>query len=379
MKRKISLLLSAIVAAGSIGLVSMGTEKAEAYDSVKVVVNNTELTGDNAGVIVDGRTLVPVRAVSETVGADVDWDGGTRTATVKMNGKTISIPIDSYTIYSGGSEVSVDVPAQIINDRTMLPLRAVGEQLGLDVDWSQEDKIAYLYDSDKAVLSPYSFCNYKLKVDSDEIDHIWKVDSDMYDGEHYIYKLTNGVYGEEDWIEDYINALTENFDFKLVDSWEENYVSVKGGIYHQYVFEYTGKENLTHFLLSVSDLDKKHKYEKSPCDLYIWSKADPFSGDYWVRVEHSLDLHLVETADRTTQKLTSTGGSSGSSGSSSGGSSGGESRRECTSLFCDRGKCTNCDGSGFIYRRGSGGTRIKSNCPYCTYGKCKICGGDGYL
>ncbi len=109
---------------------------------VKLVINSTEATINgtastllSAPVIVDGRTLVPVRFISEALGAKVDWDGDTRTVTIELDGKTMKLVIDSTDADVAGANVALDVPAQIINDSTMVPIRFISENFGAKVDW----------------------------------------------------------------------------------------------------------------------------------------------------------------------------------------------------------------------------------------------------
>ncbi len=90
---------------------------------------------DQFPIIEEGRTLIPVRAVSETLGAQVEWKDETVYIT---NGKTqITLPIDSQTAFIDGEEITLDVSAKIINDRTMVPLRFVTQALDIEIDWDQ--------------------------------------------------------------------------------------------------------------------------------------------------------------------------------------------------------------------------------------------------
>lgn len=86
-----------------------------------------------SGVIVDDRTLLPVRALTEAVGGDVDWNDEIRQVTLTHGTTTMLLTIDSYTAYIDGSAVVLDVPAQIIDGSTFLPLRFISESLGLAV------------------------------------------------------------------------------------------------------------------------------------------------------------------------------------------------------------------------------------------------------
>lgn len=122
-----------------------------ADEGVNVVVNNKEI--EMKGTIVDNRTLVPVRGIFEGVGFDVSYDSASKTATLKNDNDTIIITQgkDSFTI--NNKEVTPDVPQQIINDRFMLPLRAVGEAIGAEVNWNSDTKTASLNTEKKVVES----------------------------------------------------------------------------------------------------------------------------------------------------------------------------------------------------------------------------------
>ena len=106
-------------------------------DGVSVSVNDNVI--DAQAVIMDSRTLVPVRGVFEELGYTVDWDAETKTATLSGK-KTVVIQSGSTSFSVDGEEVTPEVPQQIIEGRFMLPLRAVGEAIGADVDWDAETK-----------------------------------------------------------------------------------------------------------------------------------------------------------------------------------------------------------------------------------------------
>ena len=92
---------------------------------------------DQNPVIVDGRTLVPVRGVFESLGFDVGWDSITRTVTLTRDGYTVTIVIDNANFTTNNASHTLDVPAQIIGGRTMLPIRLVLESVGYYVGWNE--------------------------------------------------------------------------------------------------------------------------------------------------------------------------------------------------------------------------------------------------
>lgn len=84
-------------------------------------------------VIQDGRTLIPVRFVSEMLGANVRWNGSTREVTISLDGVALTFAI-------GEMADGMDIPAQIIGDRTMVPLRFISEFFGAVINWDTETR-----------------------------------------------------------------------------------------------------------------------------------------------------------------------------------------------------------------------------------------------
>lgn len=106
-----------------------------------MTVNGIEKPIDAEGstpVIINDRTLLPVRAVVEEMGGTVAWDGNTQTVTLNYNDDEIKLVIDSLTATLNGSAQTLDAAPTIINDRTMLPIRFIAESFKFNVDWMQE-------------------------------------------------------------------------------------------------------------------------------------------------------------------------------------------------------------------------------------------------
>lgn len=140
------------------------TNAAMALEPIKVYVNNSQIEMPVAPVIQEGRTLVPVRAIFESLGMTVEWDGLTRTVTGRTGGKIIKLVIDNNIALVNGQEVALDVPATIINGSTLVPVRFVAENLGAEVDWDNNTQ-SVLINSD------YPYGRYKVTrvVDGDTI------------------------------------------------------------------------------------------------------------------------------------------------------------------------------------------------------------------
>ena len=109
-------------------------------EEIGVFCNGTKLEFDQTPIMEGDRVLVPMRVIFETLGADVEWNGEILTATAVRGETTISLQIDSNIMYKNGEAIELDVPARLLNDRTLVPIRAVSEAMEAKVEWNQEDK-----------------------------------------------------------------------------------------------------------------------------------------------------------------------------------------------------------------------------------------------
>lgn len=113
---------------------------AEAPKSISVFIDNEELLFDQPPIIEEGRTLVPARAIFEAFHLDVDWNGATQTVKASNSERDIILRIDDTTAYVDGEVHMLDVPARIINDRTLVPARFIAESLNCDVFWNGDEQ-----------------------------------------------------------------------------------------------------------------------------------------------------------------------------------------------------------------------------------------------
>jgi len=109
------------------------------YGAIDVSVNGEKI--DFAGqppVLADGRTMVPVRAVFEHIGFDVDWHQETQSVILARTSQILIMRVGEPWFFLNGNACELDVPAQIIGGRTMLPIRAIMESVGYYVGWDRE-------------------------------------------------------------------------------------------------------------------------------------------------------------------------------------------------------------------------------------------------
>ncbi len=110
-------------------------------DSKTLLKNGEASQMDVAPTIVNDRTMVPVRFIAEALGGMVEWHEDIQTAYIVYQDNMVEVPIQSTTIHVNGEAKTIDTPSQIIADRTMIPLRAVAEGLGLDISFDSTTRV----------------------------------------------------------------------------------------------------------------------------------------------------------------------------------------------------------------------------------------------
>ncbi|MCL2356266.1 MAG: copper amine oxidase N-terminal domain-containing protein [Defluviitaleaceae bacterium] len=135
--KKVSVALACMVLA-----IALGSEVISAEQSVSVSVNGSVLAFDQPAIIADGRTLVPLRAIFEELGANVDWDTSTQVVTAVKDDVTVTIQIGNDILVRNGEQITLDVPPQIVGGRALVPLRAIAESFGVEVDWEEITRTA---------------------------------------------------------------------------------------------------------------------------------------------------------------------------------------------------------------------------------------------
>lgn len=127
-------------------------------DCEYALVNGTKFQIDPddynvAPAIADSRTLVPVRFIAESLGADVEWENDTKKITVSLGGKQIVMTLNEKSYSVDGREFELDVPAQVMYERTMVPVRVVSEAFGKNVFWDAENELIVISDEDLGIDS----------------------------------------------------------------------------------------------------------------------------------------------------------------------------------------------------------------------------------
>ncbi len=139
--RKFTLLLLSLLLAllGWQSAMAANTKNAISYD-VRVVVNGSPAVSEAPPYILQNVTMVPLRFISETLGASVGWDEQTKQVTIAANGIITVLTIGQKRALQGNRVVTLDVAPELRNSRTMVPLRFVNTSLGAKTDWDEQTR-----------------------------------------------------------------------------------------------------------------------------------------------------------------------------------------------------------------------------------------------
>ena len=116
----------------------------QAQADTVVTLDGEVLEFDVPPVIVDGRVLIPMRVIFEALGANLSWDGSTGTVTATAGGRVIIMQVGNVEMTIDDAVILLDVPPQLINGRTLVPARAVAESLDADVRWDRQTSTAII-------------------------------------------------------------------------------------------------------------------------------------------------------------------------------------------------------------------------------------------
>lgn len=175
---------------------------------IAVYVDGAKLSFDVQPTILYNRTMVPMRKIFETLGAAIQWNDKANEVTATKGTITVKMKIDQYNMTKNGQSIKLDVAPTIVNDRTLVPVRAVAETFGADVAWDEANS--------KVTITTKKVSSYQGYPDvpkyADVIDCTLVSDKTEGKTRKLIYQLTSkddgGLYQEQ----------LEDMGYQLIDS-----------------------------------------------------------------------------------------------------------------------------------------------------------------
>ncbi len=187
-----------------------------AADAISIEIDGANKVFDVMPQIIDGRTMVPMRGIFEEFGATIIWDDPTKTVTGINGATTVVLTINESKAKLNGREVTLDVPAQIIDGRTMVPVRFIAEAMGCDVSWNDTTKTVIinrkLVKIEKGVVDGRVYENKSIGLGYN-LPANWKYLSDEEIME--IYNVSKAFIIDSNY-NDYINSLGKIHDMVAV-------------------------------------------------------------------------------------------------------------------------------------------------------------------
>ncbi|WP_039960947.1 copper amine oxidase N-terminal domain-containing protein [Brevibacillus sp. BC25] len=149
LKKVTSLLLAiALVPMAAFSAAAAPVAPKTVQNAVKVEYNKKQIAfPDQAPIISQGRTLVPIRPIAESLGFEVKWNEQTRTVTINKGKDNIRLVVTQKIANKNGQTINLDVPAQIVNKRTVVPVRFIAEALSYKVDWDPKTQTVLIADN----------------------------------------------------------------------------------------------------------------------------------------------------------------------------------------------------------------------------------------
>lgn len=240
-----------------------------ADENIKIYVDGKQVETDQPPVIIDGRTLVPLRAAAEAMGCEVEWNAEEKEITLTKGPKRIFLNIGSSEYFAnekyGGGVGEMDTAPAIINGKTMLPIRYVAENYYYDVEWNAEERCIYINNPANS-LGDNKY--YVEENDEDELVGSWYLDYEVkpFSDEDTLWTQRIEVYISKN-NDDTYKVITKEITVDSSDGWNIGANSVnecKG---------YLDKENNTFTTEFVQNLYDDYGFEYNP-DVYTFEDGE---------------------------------------------------------------------------------------------------------
>ncbi len=206
---------------------------------ITVNINGIQKSFSQKPFIINGSTIVPIRELSEALGATVSWEGNTQTVTILKNDITISLQIGKETAYVNEQKYILNVSPQLLNNTTIAPLRFVSESLGAGIEWNGETYSIDIHTEATETITPEK---PERAENSNEVKQFEPFEI------FYLYDMDNDTlkYITED-------KFTEKFDDMSEDDLNKEYVSFKrfeDGSYKALIYTLVNKNSKNKMLVA---------------------------------------------------------------------------------------------------------------------------------
>lgn len=263
--------------------------KNHAYNAKEITIKidgDTMTPKDMPAVSIDGRTMLPMRQIAQELGCEVVWNEAAKQVYVINDDYTLVFEIDKTTGYKNGNSFTMDVPPMIVNDRTMLPVRALATALGLDITWEDASRTVQIQTGEASTTTPttpatpttptvqYITLNKVCVPASKDAGQVFTVQANgkITDYEELLLddsKIVLDFYGAKSGLASKITATNSSIVSAVRTA---QHTADDGSIYTRVVFDLNGKKGyeislssdktqliVTFDKVTVEDISMKHK------------------------------------------------------------------------------------------------------------------------
>lgn len=257
-----------------------------AQDPITVSVDRENIEFAEAPVIVNDRTLVPVRAILEAMGATVTWNDKDKTVTTKLGKTEVVMTLNKKEMRVNGKKVTLEVAPQLVGNSTMVPTRAVAEGFGLTVNWEAEARNVDILTPDYAekIEKQETFSSIR-ELEGEGFSKVSAIKINYFDGYDVKTNATDGT------------------DFEISKTTKDAYasLSVRADIYQGEEVSYTD-EYIKSFGQSMSAVSSGN---------FISSELVYVSGIEFIKVRFNADRTVGKIQDKNAEITVYAGRSGG--------------------------------------------------------------------
>ena len=171
---------------------------------IRVEVNGMAVPFDQPPMIQNDRTLVPVRAICDAMGIFAEWEAGSETVMLSKDDVLVTVQIEADFMTKNGEVISLDAPAVLVGGRTLVPVRAFSEAFGAYVGWESSTSTVYIeYLMEGYLLGTWNGCGRTQLISGEII-------TTKLDGYHF-YTMTFSEDGRVEWVHEHINGPVETY------------------------------------------------------------------------------------------------------------------------------------------------------------------------
>ena len=306
---------------------------AQGKNQISVYVDGTQISFDVEPQLIDGRTMVPLRAIFEALNASVEWDDKTQTVTSIKDGTIVCLTIDKPILKKNDAEIVLDVPPMLVDKRTLVPVRAVAESFDAKVDWDDmNNSVNIVTNVEHDDINAVNSAGENISEEGIYYNGSNILDFGVYSGVLPIRKIeqfgiAQHVYDlsklPENTVNEYVNEIKQhgftvlrstNSTYEFFDSelHELKLYMLNNQLYIEYIYDdvsvesYADNENVPDFGIMIGkSAEQKKVTKKNSGTEYVYTYADliyeegVFTHDDYIRyLEYNGFILTTKTSDK---------------------------------------------------------------------------------